>query len=101
MIDHKGMRFIMANKDAKGKAVVIYSCAPTPALAMAELMILKDKALEKYPKRRIVGFADIDPTLEIGDWLKHYTGKDKERPLEIVAEIHELEKVGSSNGNQE
>jgi len=94
MIGRKGMRFVMANKEAKGKAVALYTRAPSYPLVMAELEILKERALRKYPNKRIEGYADIDPTWEVDEWLKHYTAEDRKRLFEIVADIQKLEKGG-------
>ncbi len=101
MTDKGDSKLVMANKDAKGKAVALYTQAPSYPLAMAELEILKERALRKYSNKRIEGYADIDPTWEVDDWLKHYTAEDRKRLFEIIADIQKLEKGATSDGNTE
>lgn len=80
---------IIANPDAPGKAIALYTCAPSRELAIAELRLLLEKVLRKHPNRKIIGFYDLDSSLDVGSWLKKLKGKDRKRLLELMEEDKE------------
>lgn len=75
---------IIANPDASGKAIALYTCAPSRELAIAELRLLLEKAARKYPDKKIIGFYDLNPSLDVGSWLKKLKDKDRKRLLELM-----------------
>lgn len=73
MSEKFGFHLVIHNKDAKGKAVALYTSAPSTALALAEIELLKNRVIKKNPKKRIEAFVDIDTTIDEDEWMASYT----------------------------
>ena len=78
---------VIANPDADGKAIALYTNAPSEVLAQAEIQLLKERALREYPGRKIVAYMDVDPNLSRDQFISAYKGKDRQRFFRILRDL--------------
>lgn len=81
-----------------GKRIVaVYSSGPDETYVQAELLLLTEKAVEKFGEDvTVIGYYDVVHDVPIAKWLKTYDGrsKDFERLLDLRTKVS---KHGFSN----
>jgi hypothetical protein len=78
---------VVANADAPGKGIAIYSVAPSEILGRAEIEFLRQEALRRYPGKKIYAYMDVDPSLDSDEWLSAYKGQRLHQLNLIIARL--------------
>lgn len=72
-----------------GNRVAIYSRCEDILLAKAELLLLRDEVLKKYPDASIYAYVDTDPKFTIGRFKRAYRG-DHQRYKVLMSKRDEI-----------